>query len=170
MGHDQLFVDHGAQIVGSKALDLGDLVRSAETVEEVHEGNARFKGGRGGDEGHVHDFLDRTGGQHAETGGAGGHDVAVIAEDGERVGGEGARRDMEHGGGELAGDLKHVGDHQEQALRCREGSCQRAGLQRAVDGSGGAAFALHLDHRRHGAPDVGFSAGGPLVRPFPHVG
>ena len=45
-----------------------------------------------------------------------------------------------------------------------------AGLQRAVQRAGGAAFALHLDHRRHGAPDVGLLLGGPLVRPFAHVG
>ena len=58
-------------------------------------------------------------------------------------------------GGQLAGDLVHVGDHQQQALRRREGRRQRAGLQRAVNGAGRAAFALHLDHRRDGAPDVG---------------
>ena len=56
--------------------------------------------------------------------------------------------------GQLAGDLVHVGDHQQQALRRGEGGGERAGLQRAVEGAGGAAFALHLDHRRHGAPDV----------------
>ena len=44
------------------------------------------------------------------------------------------------------------------------------GLQRAVQRSGGAAFALHFDDRRHGAPDVGLAFGGPLVRPLAHVG
>ena len=45
-----------------------------------------------------------------------------------------------------------------------------ARLERAMKGAGRAAFALHLDDRRHGAPDVGFAFGGPLVRPFAHVG
>ena len=51
-----------------------------------------------GDERDVHDLLHRVGGQHAEAGGAGGHDVAVVAEDGERVGGQGAGGDVEHRG------------------------------------------------------------------------
>ena len=149
-------------------LDLGDFVRGAEAVEEVQEGNARFERGGLRDQRHVHDFLHRVGGQHAEAGGAGGHHVAVVAEDGERVGGQRARRDVEHRGGQLAGDLEHVGDHQQQALRGGEGGGQRAGLQRAVQRAGGAAFALHLDHRRHGAPDVRSSVRrttGPPIRP-----
>ena len=43
-----------------------------------------------------------------------------------------------------------------------------AGLQRAMQRAGGAAFALHLDHGGYGAPDVGLPLGGPLVRPFAH--
>ncbi len=72
--------------------------------------------------------------------------------------------------GQFAGDLVHVGDHQQQALRCGEGGGERPRLQGAVQGAGGAAFALHLDDRGHGAPDVGLLFGGPLVRPFAHVG
>ena len=56
--------------------------------------------------------------------------------------------------GQLARDLEHVGDHQQQALRGGEGGGQGAGLQRAVHRAGGAAFALHLDDRGDGAPDV----------------
>ncbi len=40
--------------------------------------------------------------------------------------------DVEDRRRQLAGDLVHVGDHQQQALRRREGRRQRAGLQRAV--------------------------------------
>ena len=83
-----------------------------------------------------------------------GHDVGVVAEDRQRVGGQRARRDVDDERRQLAGDLVHVGDHQQQALRGREGRGQRAGLQRAVDGAGGAAFGLHLDHLRDRAPDV----------------
>ncbi len=82
----------------------------------------------------------------------------------------GAGRDVEDRAGQFARDLVHVGDHQQQALRGGEGGGERAGLQGAVQGAGGAAFALHLDHRGHGAPDVGLLFGGPLVRPFAHVG
>ena len=82
-------------IVGGELFDLGDLMRGAEAVEEVQEGDARFEGGGLRDQGHVHDFLHGVGREHGEAGGAGGHDVAVVAEDGERVGGEGAGGDVE---------------------------------------------------------------------------
>ena len=77
--------------------------------------------------------------------GAGGHHVAVIAENRKRVRGQGARGDVKDRRGQLAGDLVHVGDHQQQALRRRERRRQRPGLQGAVHGAGGAAFALHFD-------------------------
>ena len=84
----QVLVDHGAQVVGRELLDLGDLVRGAEAVEEVQERNARFERGGLRDERQVHDFLHRVGSQHGEAGGAGGHHVAVVAENGERVRGQ----------------------------------------------------------------------------------
>ena len=54
--------------------------------------------------------------------------------------------------GQLAGDLEHVGQHQQQALGRREGRRQRAGLQRAMHRAGGAALALHLLHDRGRRP------------------
>ena len=85
---------------------------------------------------------------------AAGHHVAVVAEDRQGMGGDGAGGDVEHRRGELAGDLEHVGDHQQQALRGREGGGQRPGLQRAVHRPGGPRLALHFDHDGHGAEDV----------------
>ena len=40
------------------------------------------------DAGEVHCLLDRVGEEHAPAGGPGGHDVAVVAEDGESLGGQ----------------------------------------------------------------------------------
>ena len=37
-----------------------------------------------------------------------------------------------------------------------------------MNGARRAAFALHLDHRRHGAPQILHTAGRPRVRPFAH--
>ena len=45
---DQFVVDHGAEIVGGELFDLGDLVRGAEAVEEVEEGDAAIRGWRPG--------------------------------------------------------------------------------------------------------------------------
>ena len=49
-------------------------------------------------------------------------------------------------GQQLAGDLVHVGDHQQQALGGGVGGGQGTGGQRAVDGAGGAGLGLHLHH------------------------
>ena len=74
-------------------------------------------------------------------------------------------------GGQLAGDLEHVGHHQQQALRCGEGRGQRAGLQRAVHRAGSAPFALHLLDDRDVAPDVpDHGLGRPFVGQFRHGG
>jgi hypothetical protein len=63
----------------------------------------------------------------------------MIAEDRQGVRGQRAGGNVEDRGGQLPGDLEHVGDHQQQALRGREGGRQRPGLQRPVDRAGGAA-------------------------------
>ena len=76
---------------------------------------------------------------------------------------------MTHGG-QLAGDLVHVGDHQQQALGRGEGGGQAAALQGSVERSGGAAFALHFDDFGNGSPDVGFAFGGPLIAELAHRG
>ena len=164
----QLVVDHRAHVVVVEHLDLADFVRRAEAVEEVDERDARGERGVLRDERQVVRFLHRARTEHRPAGHPRGHDVGVIAEDRERLRGEGARGDVEDRRRQLAGDLEHVRDHQQQTLRRREGRRQRAGLQRAVHGAGGAALALHLDDVRHGAPDVGLALGGPLVGQLAH--
>ena len=68
---------------------------------------------------------------------------------GQRAGG-----DVENAGEQFAGDLVHVGDHQQQALRRSVGGRQSAGCQRAVHDAGRAAFRLHLDDIDRLAEDV----------------
>ena len=53
---------------------------------------------------------------------------------------------MNDAGQQLAGHFIHIGDHEQEALRGGEGSGKGARRQRAVDRTGHAAFALHLDH------------------------
>ena len=104
-----------------RASILRDLVRGAEAVEEVEERHARRERGRVGDRGEVVGLLDRARAEQREAGLAAGHDVGVVAEDRERVGGDRAGGDVHAEGRQLAGDLVHVRDHQEQALRRGEG-------------------------------------------------
>ena len=115
------FVEQAFEHLLVHQFDLLDLVGGAETVEEVQERNAGLDGDQVGDAGQVHHFLNGTGGQHGESGLAGGHDVLVVAEDGERLCGQCARRYVEHAREQLARNLVHVGDHQQQTLRCGEG-------------------------------------------------
>ena len=96
------------------------------------------------------------------------HHVAVVAEDRQRVGGDRAGGDVDHGRRQLAGDLEHVRDHQQQALRRGEGRRQRALLQRAVQRAGGARLGLHLDDVRDLAPEVRPACGRPVVAVLAH--
>ena len=123
-----------------------------------------------GDQRHVVRFLDRVARQHGETGLAAGHNVAVITEDVQRVVRQGAGADMEDRGRQFAGDLIHVGDHQQQALGRGEGGGQRAGGQGAVHSAGSTGFGLHLGDFDRLAEQVLPVMGGPLVRDFRHGG
>ncbi len=115
----------------------------------------------------VHDFLHVALAQHGETGLAAGHDVGVVAEDVQRVGRHGTGGDVEHAGQQLTGDLVHVRDHQQQALRGGVGGGQSTGAEGAVHRAGSTGLGLHLDDLDRGAEDVLQASGRPLVD---HVG
>ena len=149
---------------------LVNFVGGTESVEELQERNASLVGGEVGDEREIHFFLDGSGGEHGETGVAAGHDVGVVAEDGERLSCEGTGGDMEDGRDELAGDLVHVRDHQEQTLGSGVGAGESARNQRTVNGSGRACFRLHLCNFDLLAPNVLLAFCRPLVNPLAHGG
>ena len=75
---------------------------------------------------------------------------------------------MEHARQQLTGNLIHIGDHQQQALRSGISRRQSAGSQGAVYRAGSAGFGLHL-HNLHGVAKDVFPAGsGPLVHIVSH--
>ena len=53
---------------------------------------------------------------------------------------------MEHARQQFAGDLIHIGNHQQQTLRRGERRRQGTALQRTVYGACGTGFGLHLDN------------------------
>ena len=167
---DKISGQHGAHIVDGELLYLGDFMRGAEAIEEVHEGHARFQSCSLGDQSGVHDFLDIVGRQQRPAGLADSHDILMIAEDGQALGGDGTGRDMDDAGAEFAGDLVHVGDHEQQTLRGGEGRSQASTLQSSMHGADCAAFTLHLHHVRNRAPDIGLAIRGVLVTEFAHWG
>ena len=115
---DGVHVEHLLEVVEVPDRDLLDLVRGAEAVEEVQERHLALDEERhlaldGCEVGHrreVHDLLDVALGEHGKAGLAAGHDVRVIAEDVEGVGGHGTGGHVEDARKALAGDLVHVGD------------------------------------------------------------
>jgi hypothetical protein len=164
----ELRVDHRPELLVVEQGHVRDLVRGAEAVEEVEERHARLERGRLCDEREVVSFLHARRAEHRPPRRARGHDVAVVAEDRQRMRGDRSRGDVEHRRRQLARDLVHVRDHQQQPLRRGEGRGQGAGLQRAVYGTGGTGFALHYDDRGDGAPEIRPLLGRPGVGPFAH--
>ncbi len=169
VGKDQLVINHGTHVGGLQHFNFVFFVGRTETVEVVHEGYPGCQGGCMGNQRHVLGFLDGTGGKHTESGAAGGHDVTVIAENGQRMGRQGTGTYMKYGRGQLACDFKHARNHEQQTLRCRESSCQGSCLQCAMNGCGSAALALHFNYSRHRSPNIGPAFRHPLIRPFSHV-
>ena len=161
-------VHHVGQILVVPDGDLLDLVRGAEAVKEVDKGDAALDGCQVGHGAQVHDLLGVGLAQHGKAGLAAGHNVGMVAEDVQRVGGHGTGGHVKHGGHQLTGQLVHVGNHQQQALGGGVGGGQRARGQRAVDRTGGAGLGLHLDDIDGGAEDVFAALGGPLVHIVGH--
>ena len=110
-------VDHRPHDLIRHHLDLRDLVRRAEAVEEMQKRNARFERGGVRDERKILRFLHGGRAEHRPAGRARRHHVAVIAEDGKRLRRQRARRDVKHRRRQFAGNLVHVRDHQQQPLR-----------------------------------------------------
>ena len=114
-------------------LDLVVLVRGAETVEEVDERNLRLQRSEVRHSREVHHFLHGTRAEHGETSLTASHHVLMVAEDAERVAGKRTGRDVEDARQHLAGNLVHVRNHEQQALRGGERGSQGTSLQRAVE-------------------------------------
>ena len=148
--------------------DLLDLVGGTEPVKEVDEGYAALDGSQMCHGRQVHDLLGIILAQHGKTGLPAGHHIGVVAENVQRMGGNGTGRNVEHAGQQLAGDLVHIGDHQQQALGRGISGGQRACGQRAVHGAGRARLGLHLAHLYRGAEDVFLASGRPLVNQVCH--
>ena len=149
-------------------LDLLDLMRGAESVEEVQERNTGLQCHDVGNARQIHHLLNRRGCQHGKTRLARSHNILMVAENRERLCGQRARRYVEHARKQLTRDLVHVGDHQQQALRCGERRGEGTALQRAVYGTCGTGLRLHLDDLHRLAEHVFLTLRGPLVDKLGH--
>ena len=94
----------------------------------------------------------------------------MISEDGQRVIGQSAGAHMENAGQQLAGDLEHIRDHQQETLGGGEGGGQGAGRQRTVNRAGRTGFGFHLGDMNGLAEKILTAGRGPLVGDFRHGG
>ncbi len=130
--------------------------------------NPRFERGRVRDEREVVRFLHRVRAEHRPTRLPRRHHVLMVAENGQSLRRERASSDVKNRRRQFAGNFVHVGNHQQQPLRSREGGRQRTRLQRTVNRARRAAFALHFDDGRNGVPEILHAASRPLIGPFTH--
>ena len=151
-------------------LYLLDFVGGAEAVEEVYEGYAGLDGGQMGHKRQIHNLLYGSGGKHCEAGLAAAHNIAVVAKDGKGMVREGTGGYVEYSGKLLAGDLVHVGDHEQQALGSGEGGGQGACLEGAVNCTGRTGLGLHLGYFNLLAKKVNAAVCCPIVCHFRHGG
>ena len=167
---DGVPVQHLAQVLIVPGLNLLDLMGGTEAVEEMQERHLALNGGQMGHSAQVHNLLGRVGAQHGVAGLAAGVYVGVVAKDVQGMGGHRAGGHMDDAGQQLAGDLIHIGDHQQEALRGGVGGGQRARGQRAVHSAGRAGLGLHLGDPHLPAEQVLAPGGGVLVSLVSHHG
>jgi len=163
-----IHIGHFLQILVVPDSDLLDLVRGTEAIEEVDEGNTAFQSCQVCNSTQVHNFLNVGLTQHSKTGLTASVNVGMVTEDVQRLGSYGTGRDMEHAGQQLAGDLIHIGDHQQQTLRSGISGGQGTGGQRAVNSTCGTCLGLHLNDLDGIAEDVLTACSGPLVNLVGH--
>ena len=156
-------VEHLAEVLIVEHVDLLDLVGGAEAVEEVLHGDMALDGREMRHRAEIHALLHAGGGELRPADLAAGHHVLVVAEDGDRLGRDGARGDMHDRRQQQARDAVHRRDHQHQALSGGVGRAESAGLQRALHGGAGAGLGLHFHELDRHAEKILLPLGGPLV-------
>jgi hypothetical protein len=167
---DAFHIQHGPAIVFGKLFNFVHFMRSPEPVVEVDERHTGFQRGGLGDQGHVLRLLHRGGTEHGPARGSASHHVAMVAEDRQGMGGHGPGRYMEDRRRQFAGNLEHVGDHQQQALGGGKCGGNRSGLQGAVDRTGRPGLALHFHNQRYRTENVLSSCRCPGIGHFAQSG
>ena len=127
-GPDGIVVYQRPQVFVIQSINLLDFVGSTEPIKEMQHRHPAVDGSQVGNSPQVHNLLRRRRCQHGKARVPDGHYVGVVTENGKGMGGKGTGGNMEHARQHFASDLVHIGDHQEQALRCGVGGGQGTGL------------------------------------------
>ncbi len=121
MVFDSGHVEHSLKNLHGRLFNAIEFMRCAEAIEEMEKRDAGRKGCGVGYDRHVCRFLHGARAQHGPTCSATGHHVAMITKDRQGMRRQSACGHMKDGRGEFPRDLVHVGDHEKEALRRREG-------------------------------------------------
>ena len=92
----------------------------------------------------------------------------MVTEDRKRMRGKRPCGNVKYAGQELAGDLIHVRDHKQQALRRRKRRRKGTSSERTVNGTRGAAFRLQLGDFHRLPEDILSSRRSPFVAGLRH--
>jgi len=166
---DGIPVHQGGHVFVIDHFDLLDFIGGPEPVEKMDKREAGPNTGQVGHQGQVHDLLGGGRSQKRKPGLANGVDVRVVPEDGEGVARHRAGGDMEHAGHDLAGDLVHIGNHQQEPLRGRKRSGQGPRGQGPVHRTRGPRLRLQLHDFQRLIEDIFSPLCRPLVGVFPHA-
>ena len=161
-------VHHAVQVAVVQHVDFLNLVGGPEAVEEVHKGHPGPDGGEVRHRRQVHALLHAGGGQLGKARLAAGHDVGVVAEDGEGAGAHSPGSDVDNAGEELARNAVQRRNHEHEALAGGVAGGEGPSLQRAVHGPAGSGLALHFHEAHRLAEEVLHAVGGPGVHVLGH--
>ena len=137
-------VKHFTQRLIIPNFDLLDLMRGAETIEEMQEGHAALNGGQMSHSAEIHHLLRAVRAEHRIAGLAAGINIGMITKNVQRMCGNAAGGNIDDARQQLASDLIHIRDHQKKALGCGVGRGERAGCKGAVNSACRAALRLHF--------------------------
>ena len=143
---DGVHIHHLFEILIIPNLNLLNLMRGAEAVEEVDKRNSTLDGSQMRYGAEIHDLLLIGLCQHGKAGLTTGIHIGMVAENVQRVRCNRTRGNMKYAGQQFARDLIHIRDHQKKALRCGIGGRQRACAQRTVHRTGGTCLGFHFGH------------------------
>ena len=143
---------------------------STEAVKEMHKGNTALHGRKMCHCRQVCCFLHTAGRKLRESCLPARHYVGVITENAQGMRTDRTGCHMQYRRKTLACDPVQHRNHQHQSLARGIARCQRAGLQRAMDGTDGTGFRLHFDQTHALSEHVFPAVGAPFIRCACHRG
>ena len=165
---DRIPVHHGFQFIVIPCLDLLLFVRGSEPVKEMQHRKMSADGRQMSDGCQIHDLLNAVGSQHRKAGLTACHDVGMIAENIQRMGGYAAGRNMENSRRLLCRDFIHVRNHQQKTLRSRKRGRVRSGYDGAVNSACRTRFRFHFNDLDFFTKDVRSVLGNPFIHILSH--